>query len=132
LIVVPDTSAWVEFLRDTDHPIANTVALLLEAQTDIVLTECVYMEILAGARSDREAEDLTTTFSQFPTLRLTWPDDFERAARIFRDCRTSGRTIRSQIDCLIAVPVIEVGGLLLHNDSDFEAIARHSALEIYR
>jgi hypothetical protein len=130
VIVVPDTSAWVEFFRDTGHPIADAVATALEGSDDVLLTDCVYMEILAGARTQNELEGLVETFSQFPVIHLG-NEDFARAAKIYRDCRDAGRTLRSQIDCLIAVPVINAGAQILHNDKDFDAIARYSALRIY-
>lgn len=68
----------------------------------------------------------------FPVLELRGLEDFEEAASLYRRCRSSGETIRNLSDCLIAVPVIREGAELLHNDADFEAIARHSDLRIYR
>jgi predicted nucleic acid-binding protein len=44
------------------------------------------------------------------------------AARIFFDCRRRGLTVRSAVDCLIAQLVLEVDGVLLHDDDDFERI----------
>jgi hypothetical protein len=130
VIVVPDTSAWVEFFRDSDHPVAAAVSSVLEGSDDVLLTDCVYMEILAGARSQTELDQLTDTFSRFPVIRLG-AKDFVRAAKIYRDCRAAGSTLRSQIDCLIAVPAMNAGAQILHNDKDFDAIARNSSLRIY-
>ncbi|MEX0873399.1 MAG: PIN domain nuclease [Actinomycetota bacterium] len=130
-MIVPDTSAWIEFLRSTDHTSTHAIKALLEEQADVLLTECVLMEVLAGAKSEKDAIELRETFSSFPTLRLNGPPDFKEAAQIYRTCRSWGHTLKSQIDCLIAVPVIRAGAELLHNDSDFDAIARHSELRIY-
>lgn len=57
--------------------------------------------------------------------------DFEEAAAIYRACRDAGETLRSLSDCLIAVPVITAGASLLHNDPDFDVIARYSQLQIH-
>ena len=35
------------------------------------------------------------------------------------------------IDCLIASTAIRAGVPILHNDADFEVLARHTELEIY-
>jgi len=88
------------------------------------------MEVFAGAAS---AEDLARIRSQLvalPILRLEGLADFEDAALIYRTCRAAGQAIRSHVDCLIAVPVIRHGASLLHNDRDFETIARYRPLKL--
>ncbi len=57
---------------------------------------------------------------------------FERAADIYRSLRRKGITIRKPIDCMIAAVAIENGLLLLHNDRDFDELARHTALKTLR
>ena len=42
----------------------------------------------------------------------------------------SGDTVRQLTDCLIAVATIKAGATVLHADRDFDAIARHSELQI--
>jgi predicted nucleic acid-binding protein len=56
---------------------------------------------------------------------------FAEAARIYFNCRRKGVTIRSTIDCIIAQTAIEYDLLLLHNDRDFDAIAKIVALKFY-
>jgi predicted nucleic acid-binding protein len=46
------------------------------------------------------------------------------AARLYFDCRRQGFTPRSSIDCLIAQTAIEHRAALLHDDRDFDAIAK--------
>jgi predicted nucleic acid-binding protein len=48
----------------------------------------------------------------------------EIAADLFRRARSSGLTIRSANDCLIAALALEHGALLVHNDRDFLALAQ--------
>lgn len=96
------------------------------------MTEVVVLELLAGARSGSPAQRLRSRVLAFPILPLAGLADYEEAALIYRDCRDAGETIRSISDCLIAVPVIRAGASLLHNDVDFEAIARHSTLKLHR
>jgi predicted nucleic acid-binding protein len=67
----------------------------------------------------------------FPLLKLVGLADFEQAAEIYRECRLAGEELRSQVDCLIAVPVIRAGAELLHDDADFDVIARHSDLRVH-
>ena len=46
------------------------------------------------------------------------------AARLYFDCRRAGVTLRSSVDCTIAQIALEHGAALLHNDRDFERIAK--------
>jgi predicted nucleic acid-binding protein len=55
---------------------------------------------------------------------------FEEAAAIYRACRTGGETVRSMLDCLVAVPAIRAGASILHRDRDFDVIARHTELQL--
>ena len=54
------------------------------------------------------------------------------AARILFDCRRKGLTVRSSTDCLIAALAMERGGVLLHDDADFDAIAKVRPLRSIR
>ena len=131
-MILADTSAWVEFLRGTSHPVAVELERLLERDEDLVVTEVIVMELLAGARSSRHLRELRTKIIAFPILALEGLADFEEAALLYRGCRAEGETVRSLTDCLIAVPAIRAGAAVLHNDGDFDAIARHSELEVHR
>jgi len=51
---------------------------------------------------------------------------------VFFDLRRKGMSVRSSVDCLIAQTAIEHGLHLLHNDSDFDRIAKVSALKIWQ
>lgn len=131
MVIVPDSSAWIEYLRRTGSPVARTVRRLLVEKADIAITEHVVLEVLAGARSTRNLHELRSELLGFPLLPLIGLDDYEEAAAIYRTCRLNGVTIKNLSDCLIAVPVLREAAELLHNDSDFDAIARHSELRIY-
>jgi len=130
-LIVADTSVWIEFLRGSDQPVADTLTELLRSDATVALSEIIVMELLAGATSNKHQRDLRVRLVAFPILRLEGLMDFEEAALLFRRCREAGETIRSLTDCLIAVPVIRAGATLLHRDADFDAIARHSDLKVH-
>jgi hypothetical protein len=58
-------------------------------------------------------------------------DSFAEAAKIYLGCRKQGITIRSTIDCLIAQTALENDLFLLHDDKDFDAIAKIVPLKFY-
>ncbi len=118
-------------LRRTESSVDLILMRLLAEEAEIAVTEQVVLEVLAGARSERHLNELRSQLLGFPVLPLEGLGDYEEAASIYRSCRRNGETIRKLSDCLVAVPVIHAGAELLHNDSDFDAIARHSDLRIY-
>lgn len=86
------------------------------------------MEILAGARDIGEEEAIRARLAAVELIPVRGLEDFETAAEIFRRCRSAGATIRSLVDCLIAAVAIREDVPILHNDGDFEVIARHTEL----
>ncbi len=90
----------------------------------------VMLEVFAGARDERQANELRRLLYRCKFLRLEEPPDYEAAADLYRACRRGGRTIRKLPDCLIAAVAIRTGSELLHQDGDFDAIALHSPLTV--
>ncbi len=128
-MILVDTSAWVEFLRDTGSDVCIAVDRLLDA--DLAICDAVSMEVLAGARDERHLIQLRGLLAR-ATMLPTTPDDYELAASMYRSCRTHGETVRKLIDCLIAAVAVRSGATVLHADVDFEALARHTELRLHK
>ena len=126
-MILADSSAWVEYLRATGSP--AHLELRNRLDDDIAICGAVRMEVLAGARSDQQQQDLSRLLARATTIE-TLPSDCDTAARIYRACRRGGMTPRSQIDCLIAAVGVRVGVAVLHADRDYEPIARLSPLRV--
>jgi len=126
-VILVDTSAWVEFLRDTGSPACERVDVLLEA--DLATCDPVRMEVLAGARDDRHLHELRRLLARGTSIP-TLPTDYEDAAAWYRTCRRNGDTVRKLVDCLIAAVAIRADVELLHTDADFDALARHTPLRL--
>lgn len=126
-MILVDTSAWVEFLRDTGSSACVRVDELLA--DEIATCHPVRMEVLAGARSERHLRDLRGLLARASVLP-TLPTDYEDAAALYRACRRGGETVRKLIDCLIAAHAIRERLPLLHADADFDVLARHAGLTV--
>jgi hypothetical protein len=122
-----DTSAWIEFLRDTRSPVCERVDKLLGSR--IATCDPVRMEVLAGARDQEHLEQLRRLLAR-ATLLPTESIDFDTAAALYRSCRSQGKTVRKLIDCLIAAVAMRAGVPVLHVDQDFTAIATVADLRI--
>lgn len=128
-MILVDTSAWVEFLRDTGSPVCNRVDELLANKISTCLP--IRMEVLAGARDERHLKDLRGLMARASMLS-THPTDYEDAAALYRLCRRHGETVRKLIDCLIAAHAIRERHPVLHADPDFDVLGRHTPLRIDR
>lgn len=125
-MILVDSSAWIEFLRDTGSSTSRKVDQLLG--TEIATCEPVWLEVLSGARDESHLSDLRGLLAS-TILVSTLSSDYEEASAIYRACRRGGETPRSLMDCLIAAITIRVDATLLHADADFDAIARCTVLK---
>lgn len=129
-MILVDTSAWVEFLRNTGSTADKQLTAALDADEDLATTGLVLLEVLSGARDEQHARDLRRLLDRCRYLPVEDPDDFESAAALYRLCRRESTTIRRLPDCLIAAVAIRTGSQLLHQDLDYDAIACHAPLAI--
>jgi hypothetical protein len=67
-----------------------------------------------------------------PRFDLRPPEDYLGAARLYRECRRKGVTIRKTIDCLIAQVALANGLTMFHCDSDFDRIGQVHPLKIVK
>ena len=123
-----DTSAWVEYLRDSDSATCNEVERLLNFEP--ALCDAIRMELLAGARDEKHVAQLEKLLARATVIK-TESIDYDNAAAIYRACRKFGLTIRTHVDCLIAAIAIRTNTTLLHNDSDFDAIAQVTKIKFH-
>jgi predicted nucleic acid-binding protein len=124
-MIIIDTSAWIEFLRDTGSQVCNSVDDLLGA--DLAICDAISMEVLAGAPHEEHLAQLRGLLAR-ATLVPIVAEDYDQAAALYRTCRRNGETVRRLIDCLIAAVAIRFNAAVLHADADFAALARHTPL----
>ena len=130
-MILVDTSAWIEFTRGTRSSAHRRLQRLVASDDEqVVTTEVIYMELLAGARDEARVTQLRRMLGHYELVPIEGLVDYEEAAAIFRACRRQGETVRTRLDCLIAAVAIRAGAAVLHHDRDFEAIARHTALRL--
>lgn len=128
-MILIDTSAWIEFLRDTGSVICQRVDA--ELQNEIATCDAVRMEVLAGARDELHLQSLRRLLA-CAIIIPTDPTHYEEAAALFRLCRRQGGSVRKLIDCLIAAVAIRASVPILHRDADFDVLARHAGLAVVR
>jgi predicted nucleic acid-binding protein len=130
VVILADSSAWIEYLRGTGSEINVRVRAHHEAVGQLAVTEVVAMELYAGVRNPREEQRVRRIVQGVPLLATNGLEDFEYAASLFRTCRRGGETVRKLVDCLIAAVAIRNDVPVLHSDSDFDILARHTPLRV--
>jgi predicted nucleic acid-binding protein len=129
MMVLADTSAWVEFLRATGSP-ANLALRDLMVAGDLATTDAVVLEVLAGASDSRRSRDLVRLMDRCSWLPQEAWADAELAASMYTACRQTGQTPRSLLDCLIAAVAVRCDVAVLHRDRDFDLLASSTSLRV--
>lgn len=131
-MILADTSVWVDFLRGEDSRQRRILHKLIEDEEDISITEIIFTEVLQGIKNDREFQTIKNYLLEFPLVRPKGVETYLHAARIYRECRKKGKTVRSTVDCIIAALCIENDLALLHKDSDFDLIQACTKLQVIK
>ena len=118
-----DTSAWIEFLRATGSATNLLIRELVRSPDTIAVTEPIVMELLAGAPDITAQRRIERLVDGAKLLAVEHSTDWRDAAAIYATARRRGRTVRKLIDCLIASVAARTGAVLVHNDTDYDAIA---------
>ncbi len=127
-MILVDTSAWIEFLRDTDDPVVAELAEAIGSGTEVAITEPIIMELLAGATSPQLEHSIGALVNGLPVVPVDGELDYRAAAQLSVASRRNGHPIRSLVDCLIAAVALRRGLTVLHRDRDFEFLAQISPL----
>ena len=120
--VLVDTSVWADFLNGAPTREAQLLARLIEDEVEIVTCGVVIAEVLQGIRRSSTLPALERQFRDMDCLTPRQPESYFEAARLYRELRAVGITVRSTIDCLIVTLAAERGVLLLSRDQDIQSI----------
>lgn len=130
-MILVDSSVLIDYLEGRDNAAVVRFSEVLDSGIPFGLSPFTLLEVLQGAASDKDFATLRAYLGSQTHYGLTKGlDSYIAASRIFFDLRKKGMTVSGSIDCLIAQTAIEHGLLLLHNDRDFDRIAKVSALKI--
>ncbi len=131
-MILVDTSVLIDYFKGVENRPVKKFHHVLESNIPFGISPLIYMEVLQGSQTDRDFSLLkkylvTQTFYELKNGKKS----YEEAARMYLKLRKKGVTIKSTIDCLIARVSLENELFLLHNDADFDRIAKHFPLKIW-
>ena len=131
-MILVDSSVLIDFLEGRENVPVDRLVEVLDRDIPFGVSPLTILEVLQGAATEKDFATLREYLGSQRIYSLAGGfDSYAGAAKIFFDLRKRGMSVRSSMDCLIAQTAIEHGLYLLHNDSDFDRIAKVSSLKIY-
>ncbi|WP_375490056.1 PIN domain nuclease [uncultured Jatrophihabitans sp.] len=127
-MVLVDSSAWVEYLRNTGSAAHHAVEAAVQDGT-AASTDPVMLEVLSGTHP-RLLDAVTRLLGNQTFVAQQSLLDVRAAVDAYHACRNRGFTPRSTTDCLIAAIAIRAGLPVLHCDRDFDVLAQCTPLEV--
>ncbi len=127
-----ETSVWIDFLRNKSNPSSDLLTAYIEKNDQVLLTPTILQEVLQGIRDDAQYQHIREILSYFTTLQHPPIQAAIGAAELYRSLRKKGVTIRKSNDCLIAFYAIEFSIAIVHSDSDFDLIGKHTKLKTWK
>jgi predicted nucleic acid-binding protein len=128
-VVLVDTSVWIAVFRQGSHLSLEEVVNF----DDVVTCLPVVQEVLQGFQDPKAFDRARDAMHALPIVDSPMPQAaFDQAVDLYRATRRAGLTVRSGVDCLIAASAIRHHLEILHDDRDYDALARVSTLQVRR
>jgi predicted nucleic acid-binding protein len=126
-VIVVDSSVWINLLNNiVTEPVSRLRELI--PTTPLLIGDLILCEVLQGFRTEAQARLVERSLRRFEPVSLLDPELAVKAAANYRFLRRRGVTIRKTIDVIIGTFCIERDHTLLHDDRDFEPMARFLGL----
>jgi predicted nucleic acid-binding protein len=126
-MILVDSSVWIHFLSSTyrqkiDPGLAR----------DLATCGVIVQEVLQGIKNDLAHQRIKEAFLAMKVLENPLQiETYLEASDLYRRCRRNGVTVRSPVDCLIAIVAVKNSAQLWHRDRDFSALGKFVDLKIY-
>jgi predicted nucleic acid-binding protein len=120
--VLVDTSVWIDHINNIQSAPAQRLQEYIGGDFEICTCGVIATEFLQGLRKDSSVEVFAALFNDMIWLTPVEPGTYLTAATLFRTLRRQGISVRSTVDCLIAVLAVEGDASLLARDRDLESI----------
>jgi len=122
-VILVDTSVLVDVLKGAQNEKSALFKSVLTSNLSYGISEYTYLELLQGARNQKEYDNLNEYLLDMNIYMLPKTVEiYEKAANIYFTMRRQGITPRGTIDVLIALTAMEYGLVLLYNDKDFDVM----------
>jgi predicted nucleic acid-binding protein len=127
-VLLVDTSVWIELFRKP--PKLDVRRIDLE---EVVTCLPIVQEVLQGFADEAAFRTAREAMLALPMVESPLSlSVFEEAVDLYRSARRAALTVRSSVDCLIATCALRNDLTVLHQDRDFDLLAKVSSLKSQR
>ncbi len=130
-MIIVDSSTWASYFNGQPTPHVDRLDAALEVEEDLALIPIILTEVLQGFRTDSGFQRARDVLVRLPIISPSL-ECHVRAATLFRSLRRKGVTVRGAVDCVIAQVSLDADATLVTPDVDFEHIAEHTRLRLWR
>lgn len=130
-MIFVDSSVWIDYFNGKQTWQTDQLDDLLRQEL-VFIGDIVLAEVLQGFRKDDHFRRARKVLNMLPCVDLCGKGIAIKSAENFRALRKQGITVRKTIDMLIGTFCCENDYVLLHNDSDFDAMASHLRLRVVK
>jgi predicted nucleic acid-binding protein len=127
-MVLIDTSAWLFALKKNFHPLIKEKIEFILTESDVAINGIIELELLGGAKTAAEYARLKSRLDALYYIEASRPL-WEASARLAFDLKRQGVSV-PYTDIFIAASALKEKAIVLHADSHFDAIAKHTALKV--
>jgi predicted nucleic acid-binding protein len=132
-MILVDSSVWIGYFDGKINPQTDWLDSALGREI-IIVGDLILAEVLQGFKGDRDFNKAKELLSHFQFMEMLGRELAIKSAENYRFLRKKGVTVRKTIDVMIGTFCIHHNISLLHDDQDFDPLAKHlklNAVDVY-
>jgi len=126
-VIVVDTSVWIDYFNGVQTPQVDRLDELLGEHL-IAIGDLVLAELLQGFATESDAKRALALLEPLQFVAMAGRDVAIQSAAFYRRLRRVGVTVRKTMGMLIGTYCLLHDHELLHDDRDFDLLAKHLGL----
>jgi len=130
-VIIVDTSVWIDYFNGVTSPQANLLDDLIGERV-LAVGDLILAELLQGFGTESDAKRALNLLEPLEFKEMAGREVAIQSAANYRRLRLRGVTVRKTMDMLIGTYCLMHDHEILHNDRDFDVLAKHLGLKILR
>jgi len=131
-MILFDTTVWIDHFKGRSDPRSVHLSQILAMEEKVYCTPTIIQEVLQGFSEPNLFHVAELVLKKQHILEYHPVEAAVSAAKLYANLRKIGITIRKSNDCLIAAFALHFDIELCHNDRNFDQIAAHTDLKIWK
>ena len=128
-MIVVDTSVWIDYFNGVPTPQVGVLDELLGERV-LAVGDLILAELLQGFATELDASRALRLLEPLEFLEMAGRDLAIQSAANYRRLRRRGVTVRKTMDMLIGTYCLIHDHEILHDDRDFDVLARYLGLKV--